>query len=147
MKNCIVILSAFALMACGCVKTPDIQIGTIPSVEGLETEVSMSAVPSGQKGTKAWQIEATAVNNTSEPQVFKLVLSAEPHIKADHYLIPGVLYNGNQFVGDFILSDGRSFASATESPGYSRATAAPSPPAPSVTIKTRHSACSHQMPT
>ena len=95
-------------------KTPEFKVGTVPSEDGLETSMKVSVLPSGkyEKGIKVWRIDASAVNNTPDTKTFKLVLCAEPHIRADRYLIPGVLYNGNEFVGDFILSDGRSFASA-----------------------------------
>ena len=94
--------------------TPAFKVGTIPSENGLETRLEVSVLPSGifEKGIRAWRIEAAAVNNSTETKTFKLVLSAESRIKADRYLIPGVLYNGNEFVGDFILSDGRAFSSA-----------------------------------
>lgn len=95
-------------------KDPDFKIGTIPEAEGLRAEMSVEILPSGlyEKGIKVWKIEATAFNDGQQTRTFKLVLSAEPHIKASRYLIPGVLYNGNEFVGDFILSDGRAFSSA-----------------------------------
>lgn len=60
--------------------------------------------------TKVWQIELRAHNTGDSPRSFKLVLSAEPHIVASRYLVPGVLYNGNEFVGRNILSDGRAFS-------------------------------------
>lgn len=89
-------------------------VRTIPEVDGLEATLQLQPLPSTryEKGIKVWGIEAVATNTTSEPLTFKLVLSAEPHIPASHYLIPGVLYNGNQFVGSTILSDGRAFSSA-----------------------------------
>lgn len=92
----------------------DFRIGTIPASEGLEPKIAVSRLRPGQyeKGIEIWSIEASATNNSSETKTFKLVLSAEPHIKATRYLIPGVLYNGNEFVGDFILSDGRAFSNA-----------------------------------
>ena len=111
------LLAAIAFVTFGIgvsAKDPDFKIETRPAAEGLKAELSVSEIPSGDfaKGTKVWRIEATAVNKGSEPQTFKLVLSAEPHFKASHYVIPGVLYNGNQFVGSTILSDGRSFSDA-----------------------------------
>lgn len=83
---------------------------TQPSVEGLT--VSMETTIGREGKTVVWQIDLIAVNKTSSTKTFKLVLSAEPGIKATRYLIPGVLYNGNEFVGDFILSDGRKFSNA-----------------------------------
>ncbi len=95
-------------------KTPAFKLETRPSAQGLETGLTVMRLPSRQFGrkTKVWQIEATAVNRSSETVTFKLVLSAQPQFQATHYVIPGVLYNGNQFVGNTILSDGRSFSDA-----------------------------------
>lgn len=90
---------------------------TQPAVDGLT--VAMETTRSREGRTVVWQIELKAVNNTDSTQTFKLVLSAEPGIKASRYLIPGVLYNGNEFVGDFILSDGRKFSSAMPN-GYEK---------------------------
>lgn len=81
---------------------------TQPSIEGVSTSLEISK--ERESGTTVWHLTLNAVNNTDSLQTFKLVLSAEPGIKATRYLIPGVLYNGNEFVGDFILSDGRAFA-------------------------------------
>lgn len=83
---------------------------TKPEADGLTTSMEISK--GRENGTTVWQIELTAKNNGTESRTFKLVLSAEPGIKATRYLIPGVLYNGNEFVGNFILSDGRAFSSA-----------------------------------
>ena len=83
---------------------------TQPAIEGLV--VSMKTENDNEKGTSVWRIELKTVNNTAFTQTFKLVLSAEPGFKATRYLIPGVLYNGNEFVGNFILSDGRKFSNA-----------------------------------
>ena len=88
--------------------TPRFLAVTQPAVDGLSTSLEVSKGKEGR--TTVWQLTLTATNNTDSPQTFKLVLSAEPGIKATHYMIPGVLYNGNEFVGDFILSDGRAFA-------------------------------------
>lgn len=88
--------------------TPKFSATTQPAVEGLSTSLEVSKGKEGR--ISVWQLTLTATNNTDAPQTFKLVLCAEPGIKATRYLIPGVLYNGNEFVGDFILSDGRAFA-------------------------------------
>ena len=83
---------------------------TQPAAEGLTTSLQVRKRLEGK--TTVWKLALTATNNTDSTQVFKLVLAAEPGIKATRYLIPGVLYNGNEFVGSFILSDGRAFSSA-----------------------------------
>lgn len=90
---------------------------TQPETDGLE--VSMETSRSREGRATVWQIELRAVNNSDSTRTFKLVLSAEPGFKATRYLIPGVLYNGNEFVGDFILSDGRKFSSAMPN-GYEK---------------------------
>lgn len=89
----------------------DFDLTTQPAIDG----VSVKMTPTVQsikvaRSTKVWKIEVSATNNTDQPQTFKLVLGAEPHFAANRYLIPGVLYNGNEFVGKSILSDGRSFS-------------------------------------
>ena len=83
---------------------------TQPAADGLGT--SMEITKTRENGTSVWKLEVTATNGSTVPRTFKLVLSAEPGVKATRYLIPGVLYNGNEFVGDFILSDGRAFSTA-----------------------------------
>ena len=88
--------------------SPRFSAFTQPAVDGLVTTLDVNK--GRENGTTVWSLSLTATNNTDSPQTFKLVLSAEPGIKATRYLIPGVLYNGNEFVGDFILSDGRAFA-------------------------------------
>lgn len=84
---------------------------TQPQIDGLNTSMSVKRIKVKNTGsTKVWKIELSAVNDTDAPQTFKLVLSAEPRFEASRYLIPGVLYNGNEFVGKNILSDGRAFS-------------------------------------
>lgn len=110
MKQSVILFLLGIAAACSSAPTAKVDFSayTQPSVEGLTT--SMEVTPSREKGTQVWQIELTATNSTDTAQTFKLVLAAEPGIAATRYLIPGVLYNGNEFVGDFILSDGRAFA-------------------------------------
>lgn len=103
----IFLLGVFCLNAAAGVK---FSATTQPAVDGLKTSMQVSKSREGK--AVVWQIELTAVNESAGPQTFKLVLAAEPGIKATRYLIPGVLYNGNEFVGDFILSDGRAFSTA-----------------------------------
>lgn len=108
---------SFALPGHAAAKSPVFKAETLPTAEGLKTELQVSTLPTNLygKGTCVWRIEATAVNQSPKPMKFKLVLSAEPGIPATHYLIPGVLYNGNEFVGKTILTDGRGFS--LEMPG------------------------------
>ena len=105
-----ILFQAALLMSLNAVAGVRFSAATQPAVDGLTTSLEISK--SREDWTRVWQIDLTATNATDTPQTFKLVLSAEPGFKASHYLIPGVLYNGNEFVGDFILSDGRAFSSA-----------------------------------
>ena len=77
---------------------------TVPVVEGVTAAVS------AQNDGDAWRLAVTATNGTATNVTLKVVLAAEPHLVAARYLIPGVLYNGNEFVGKSIPSDGRSFS-------------------------------------
>jgi len=77
---------------------------TVPAVPGVETSVS------AQRTGDEWKLAVSAVNTTTTNVVLKVVLAAEPRLAATRYLIPGVLYNGNEFVGKFIPSDGRAFS-------------------------------------
>ena len=77
---------------------------TLPAVDGLKASVAVR-----QSGDE-WRLAVSAVNTTATNVVFKLALAAEPRFRATRYLIPGVLYNGNEFVGKSIPSDGRSFS-------------------------------------
>ena len=65
---------------------------TIPAADGLIAEAK-AARTGGE-----WEIAVTAKNAAATNATFKLVLEAAPGFAATRYLIPGVLYNGNQFV-------------------------------------------------
>ena len=94
----------------------DFSVVTIPSDDGLKTEVEAGRISVDKvRQTEVWKVEASARNTGDRPVSFKLVLKAEPRFRASRYLIPGVLYNGNEFVGRNILSDGRAFS--LEMPG------------------------------
>ena len=110
---------AFALPSFAARHSPDFNLFTIPSIPGLEAGFSVS-VPENltlNRGSHVWCIEAEACNTTPDTVRFKLVLSAEPHFRASRYLIPGVLYNGNEFVGDFFMGySSSSSAVSTDMP-------------------------------
>ena len=65
---------------------------TIPATDGLAA--SVAPVHRGDE----WTLAVTAKNSAATNVTFKLVLEAAPGFKSTRALIPGVLYNGNQFV-------------------------------------------------
>lgn len=82
----------FAAFACtACAERVSFEVGTLPAVEGLDTE--LSAVRNGSE----WAIDLCVKNNSITPQTFKLYLAAEPHFRAESYMFPGTNYNGNRF--------------------------------------------------
>ena len=73
-----------------------------------ETAALSAAVETSRTGD-VWDIVVTARNDAATNATFKLVLEAEPGFSASRYLIPGVNYNGNNFVTS-TTSDGRQFS-------------------------------------
>ena len=82
-------LAAFVCTACA--DRVSFKVGTLPAVDGLDTEIS--AVRNGNE----WAIDLCVKNNSATPQTFKLYLAAEPHFRAESYMFPGTNYNGNHF--------------------------------------------------
>ena len=82
-------LAAFVCTACA--DRVSFKVGTLPAVDGLDTEIS--AVRNGNE----WAIDLFVKNNSATPQIFKLYLAAEPHFRAESYMFPGTNYNGNHF--------------------------------------------------
>ena len=82
-------LAAFVCTACA--DRVSFKVGTLPAVDGLDTEIS--AVRNGNE----WAIDLFVKNNSATPQTFKLYLAAEPHFRAESYMFPGTNYNGNHF--------------------------------------------------
>ena len=81
-----------ALLLCiSCAENVSFNVGTLPAVDGLDTE--MSTVRDG----KEWKIDVCVKNNSDSEQTFKLFLAAEPRFCADSYMFPGINYNGNHF--------------------------------------------------
>ena len=78
--------------ACAAFADPTFSAFTIPS----SAEIS-AAVKDNRSGGE-WTLTVTAKNNAATNVTFKLVLEAAPGFAATRYLIPGVLYNGNEFV-------------------------------------------------
>ena len=69
-------------------------VRTEPAVDGVEAAVSAVA----RDGI--WDVTVTATNRTAAAAQVKVVLSAEPRLVADSFLVPGVNYNGNDFGAD-----------------------------------------------
>ena len=82
-------LAAFVCTACA--DRVSFKVGTLPAVDGLDTEIS--AVRNGNE----WAIDLFVKNNSATPQTFKLYLAAEPHFRAESYMFPGTNYDGNHF--------------------------------------------------
>ena len=77
---------------------------TLPAVEGVRATVDVKS-----EGDM-WRLAVSATNGTATNVTLKVVLAADAPFVATRYLIPGVLYNGNEFVGKSIPSDGRTFS-------------------------------------
>ena len=86
------IAAAALCLACAAQAEVSFTAWTVPSADGLS-----ASVEAARKGGE-WNIAVTAKNATATNVTFKLVLEAAPGFAATRYLIPGVLYNGNQFV-------------------------------------------------
>ena len=90
------IIAVAAICACTPLK-PDFKVFTLPeggsesACEALDCRVSQS------RDGGEWTIKVSARNDGSDTAVFKLALEAEPHIKADSWLIPGIIYDGNHY--------------------------------------------------
>ena len=75
-----------SVLCCGCNTTPDVvfSVTTLPAVEGVVA--SVDAERSGDE----WLVSVDVKNTTSEPVTLKVKLVAEPDLKADSYLFPGI---------------------------------------------------------
>ena len=65
---------------------------TVPETTGLTAAVTV------RREGDVWHLTTTARNGTATNVTCKLVLAAEPGFAATRYLIPGVNYNGNDFM-------------------------------------------------
>ena len=89
----------FAVLCVGCGEkaatkpTPNVvfSVTTLPAVDGV-----VSSVNAERKGNE-WEIAVNVKNTTNEPVTLKVKLVAEPDLKADSYLFPGINYNGNAY--------------------------------------------------
>ena len=86
-------LALFALLAMCISCTPKVSfsVKTIPAIDGVTTEVTPS-----QNGNE-WEVGVKVKNTTAEAVTLKIALVAEPQLKADSYLVPGINYNGNAY--------------------------------------------------
>ena len=93
-------LSVLSLFCCGCHKMPNVVFSatTLPVVEGVVA--SVNAVPNDNE----WKVNVNVTNTTSEAVMVKVRLVAEPELKADSYLFPGINYNGNDDCGAALAS-------------------------------------------
>jgi hypothetical protein len=73
--------------------TPNVSFSatTLPVVDGVVA--SAEAKRSGDE----WQVFVNVKNTTDKAVTLKVKLVAEPDLKADTYLIPGINYNGNGY--------------------------------------------------
>ncbi|MBQ7517688.1 MAG: hypothetical protein IJU13_04595 [Bacteroidales bacterium] len=76
---------------CSGSREPSFRVYTQPETASLKT--GCKAVRSGDE----WTVRVSVRNTGTDSAVFKLVLAAEPHLKATQYLYPGINYNGNPF--------------------------------------------------
>lgn len=65
--------------------------GTQPSIRSLKTSVEVS------RDGDEWVLDVSVQNTGRKSEIFKLWLSAKPGFKAEHWLIPGINYDGNPF--------------------------------------------------
>ena len=64
---------------------------TIPDDETLRTDLS------ARRTGAEWVISVSVTNSGTTPRSFRLALAAEPHLRADSYLMPGINYDGNPY--------------------------------------------------
>lgn len=92
LKTLLPIVAMMIMLQTGKAFTPKFGATTVPLKTDVSTQVK--ALRSGSE----WKISVTARNNGKEKAIFKLRLTAEPHIKNATFLIPGINYNGNMDV-------------------------------------------------
>ena len=78
-------------MCISCTPKVSFSVKTIPAIDGVTTEVTPS-----QNGNE-WEVGVKVKNTTAEAVTLKIALVAEPQLKADSYLVPGINYNGNAY--------------------------------------------------
>ncbi|MBR1588248.1 MAG: hypothetical protein IJ658_07975, partial [Kiritimatiellae bacterium] len=86
------IAAAALCLACATRADVDFTAWTIPAADGLSASVEVA------RAGNEWTLAVAARNGAATNVTFKLVLEAAPGFAATRYMVPGVLYNGNQFV-------------------------------------------------
>ena len=94
-QNLILCLLAVAAILCfdrcSSFPEPSFRVFTQPETASLQT--GCQAVRSGDE----WTVRVSVRNTGADSAVFKLVLAAEPHLKASQFLVPGISYDGNPY--------------------------------------------------
>lgn len=80
-----------------CAPKVDFTASTLPQMDCLKP--SVDAVRNGDE----WDINVSVTNTSDTAVTFKLILSAEPHIRDAKFMFPGINYNGNNF-GDSVMN-------------------------------------------
>ena len=80
-----------------CVPEVDFTASTLPQMDCLKPTVE--AMREGNE----WDIKVAVTNTADTAVTFKLILSAEPHIRDAKFIFPGINYNGNNF-GDSVMN-------------------------------------------
>lgn len=75
----------------GCKAEPTFSVATLPAIDGVTAECV------AEREGEEWQISVKVRNTTSESVTIKVALTAQAPFEADHYLFPGINYNGNGF--------------------------------------------------
>ena len=92
-------ICALALLCAvfSCTPKVDFTASTLPQMDCLKP--SVDAVRNGDE----WDINVSVTNTSDTAVTFKLILSAEPHIRDAKFMFPGINYNGNNF-GDSVMN-------------------------------------------
>ena len=80
-----------------CAPKVDFTVSTLPQMDCLKPTVETM-----REGNE-WDIKVAVTNTADTSVTFKLILSAEPHIRDAKFMFPGINYNGNNF-GDSVMN-------------------------------------------
>ena len=80
-----------------CAPKVDFTASTLPQMDCLKPTVETM-----REGNE-WDIKVAVTNTADTSVTFKLILSAEPHIRDAKFMFPGINYNGNNF-GDSVMN-------------------------------------------
>ena len=87
----IVNLLLLATMVVGCASEPSFSVATLPAIDGVTTHYT------AEREGNEWEIEVKVKNTTANPVTVKVALRADASFVAEHYLYPGINYNGNSY--------------------------------------------------